>query len=112
MASSIELDVSNPLNLPMEPQYAYRVTLVLASVLEKMAKTSLQSNSFNTVFDANVPPKIGVQQYLERIFKYTMCSGECYVLALIYIDRFRKSAMQLTPYNIHRIIITSVMLVI
>jgi len=96
---------------PMEPQYAYKVTLVLANVLEKMANTSVvQSNPSSTVFDANTPPKIGVQQYLERIFKYTMCSGECYVLALIYIDRFRKSAMQLTPYNIHRVIITSVML--
>jgi hypothetical protein len=106
-------ELSSPpakLDGPMEPQYAYKVTLVLASVLEKMANTPVPSNSISTVFDANTPPKIGVQQYLERIFKYTMCSGECYVLALIYIDRFRKTAMQLTPFNIHRVIITSVML--
>lgn len=63
-------------------------------------------------FHALRPPAIGVADYLERIAKYAACSGECFVLALIYIDRI----IQTNPHfvvnslNIHRLLVTSVML--
>jgi len=63
-------------------------------------------------FHALRPPPISIQDYLDRIAKYSCCSEECFVLALIYIDRL----IQCNPdflvnsLNVHRIIITSVML--
>lgn len=63
-------------------------------------------------FHALRPPAINIKDYLERISKYASCSGECFVLALIYIDRI----IQINPtfvvnsLNIHRLLITSVML--
>lgn len=57
-------------------------------------------------------PNITIRDYLLRMEKYLRCSPECFVMALIYIDRFvnRNDGYKLTRYNIHRIIITSVVL--
>jgi len=63
-------------------------------------------------FHALRPPPISIQEYLERIAKYSCCSEECFVLALIYIDRLIQCnpAFLVNSLNVHRIIITSVML--
>ncbi len=40
-----------------------------------------------------------------------MCSAECFILALVYIDRIiQRNGFMINSLNIHRIIITSVML--
>merc|ERR1719384_645936 len=63
-------------------------------------------------FHALRPPPISIQDYLERIAKYSCCSEECFVLALIYIDRLiqQNPEFLVNSLNVHRIIITSVML--
>jgi len=64
-----------------------------------------------TKFHASRPPSISVAEYLERINKYASCSSECLVLALIYIDRLiQQSNFALTALNVHRVLITAVML--
>ena len=64
-----------------------------------------------TKFHALRPPVISIRQYLERINKYAGCSPECFVLALVYIDLLiARNGLALTSFNIHRIIITAVML--
>lgn len=64
-----------------------------------------------TKFHALRPPGIGVRDYLDRIHKYSGCSPECFVLALVYIDRLiQRNSILLCSLNIHRIIITSLML--
>merc|ERR1719502_1709704 len=64
-----------------------------------------------TKFHALKPPSISVLQYLERVHKYASCSNECFVLALIYIDRLiQRNSYTLCSLNVHRILITSVML--
>lgn len=46
-----------------------------------------------------------------RIHKYASCSAECFILALVYIDRLiQGNNLTLTSLNVHRVIITSVML--
>ncbi|CAN0001363.1 unnamed protein product, partial [Ectocarpus sp. 4 AP-2014] len=48
--------------------------------------------------------------YLDRILKYSSCSNECFVLGLIYMDRFiQRNDFALTALNVHRVAITSVM---
>lgn len=63
-------------------------------------------------FHALRPPVISIKDYLLRIAKYAACSGECFVLALVYIDRIIQSNPNfvVNSLNIHRLLITSVML--
>jgi hypothetical protein len=63
-------------------------------------------------FHALKQPNIGVLEYIERIGKYANCSDECFVLALIYIDRVIRDnpKFQVNSLNIHRLLITSIML--
>jgi hypothetical protein len=48
---------------------------------------------------------------LYRIHKYASCSNECFVLALVYIDRLiQRNNFLLTELNVHRVVITAVLL--
>ncbi|CAI9768753.1 unnamed protein product [Fraxinus pennsylvanica] len=63
-----------------------------------------------TIFHGSRAPSLGIRQYIDRIFKYSRCSPSCFVIAHIYVDRFiQRTNMLLTSLNIHRVIITSVM---
>ena len=65
-------------------------------------------------FHAHVVPKISIGDYLNRIERYSMCSKECFVIALLYIDRFIYGVglqnAAVNHHSIHRILITSIML--
>ncbi|KAJ4462760.1 putative cyclin-dependent protein [Paratrimastix pyriformis] len=61
-------------------------------------------------FNALTPPEISIEEYLGRLLKYMACSEACTILALIYIDRviqFNNQSFVLTSLNIHRLLITS-----
>lgn len=46
-----------------------------------------------------------------RIHKYASCSNECFILALIYIDRLiQRNNFLLTELNVHRVVITAILL--
>lgn len=64
-----------------------------------------------TVFDGRSPPEITISDYLDRIFIYSRCSPSCFVVAYIYILQFLDvTRAHLTPLNVHRLVVTSVML--
>lgn len=69
-------------------------------------------NSNLTLFHGLRAPNIGVQKYLERIYKYTNCSPSCFVVAYTYMDRLvhRQPDQPIISLNVHRLLITSVML--
>ena len=70
----------------------------------------LQSHS---PFSAPQVPPISIDAYLERIFSYSKCEESSLVSSLIYIDRISSDGnVLLTPYNIHRILFTSVLVAI
>jgi hypothetical protein len=60
------------------------------------------------------PPKIKIDAYIERCYKYFDCSSSCYVMAIIYMDRlvacYNKSEKRhniiLNSFNILRIFST------
>jgi len=88
---------------------------VLACVLNQlcMRNDKLPMNQKNvSKFHALRPPAITIKDYLSRIAKYAACSGECFVLALVYIDRIIQTnpTFVVNSLNIHRLLITSVML--
>ena len=63
-----------------------------------------------TKFHSQRPPSVSIYDYMQRIRKYSECSTEAFIHALIYIDRLiRNTNIVVNSYNIHRILITSVM---
>jgi len=91
------------------------VIKVLSAVLERLVSANSKIASLDpgviTRFHALKPPSISVLAYLERIHKYASCSTECFILALIYIDRLiQRNNFLLTELNVHRVVITAIML--
>lgn len=86
---------------------------VLSSVLQQLVERDdrMAARTMFTIFHALKPPAISVHKYLQRIFQYANCSRSCFVVALIYIDRIiqRNANFMITSLNIHRLLITSVM---
>lgn len=104
------------LNLP-------RVLWVLSSMLEKLVarNENLQQldgdggpvrlgKSLNA-FHGVRAPSISIPKYLERIYKYTNCSPSCFVVGYVYIDRLthRHPDSLVISLNVHRLLVTSVM---
>eukprot|EP00298_Acanthocystis_sp_HF-20_P004858 c15172_g1_i1.p1 GENE.c15172_g1_i1~~c15172_g1_i1.p1 ORF type:complete len:191 (+),score=49.71 c15172_g1_i1:69-641(+) len=82
---------------------------VLEEVIARNNKYTLVSKK--TKFDGLGAPEINIRSYLDRIFQYANCSNECFVLALIFVDRIiqRHPDFYVSNYNIHRLFITGVM---
>jgi hypothetical protein len=96
-----------------------QVVTVLASVLDRLVARSEQLANTQpaanvkklTLFHGLRAPSISIAKYLERIFKYTSCSPSCFVVGYIFIDRLihRQPDLLVTSLNVHRLLITSVM---
>lgn len=70
-----------------------------------------QVKDARTMFHGLRAPTLSIRCYIDRIFKYFGCSPSCFVIANIYVDRFLKcTEIQLTSLNVHRLLITSIML--
>ena len=65
-----------------------QLVISIAGMLgEIIVQTDLIENSQKTIFHSRKRPLITLENYMLRLSKYTGCSEECYVLALIYMDR-------------------------
>lgn len=87
----------------------------LSSLLQRVAESNDINRQFQTqkisVFHGLTRPTISIQSYLERILKYANCSPSCYVVAYVYLDRFaqRQPSLPINSFNVHRLLITSVL---
>jgi len=107
-------------DVPANVQYDEKqIVPVVATVLtqlvarnDKMLEQSPQVASNVTVFHAVKPPAITIRKYLERVERYAGCSSQCYIIALVYVDTIiqRKKSFVISSLNIHRLLITSIML--
>ncbi|XP_074272834.1 cyclin-U4-1-like [Silene latifolia] len=102
-------ELENPTTMPKMINY-------LSSLLQRVAESNdIHSLSIIpqkvSIFHGLTPPTISIPCYLERIFKYANCSPCCFVVAYVYLDRFtqRQPLLLLNSFNIHRLLITSVM---
>jgi len=87
----------------------------LADVLNRLCLQNESRQVINTPmtkFRALRLPKITISAYIRRIVFYSNCSEECFVIALIYIERLvgRNKNFFINEFNVHRLILTSVML--
>lgn len=98
-----------------------RVLIILSALLDKIVACNEKSlasaiggHNANklTVFHGLRAPTITIDKYLDRIFKYANCSPACFVVAYIYIDRIlaKHGDLHVTSLNVHRLLVTSVML--
>eukprot|EP00954_Amorphochlora_amoebiformis_P023956 1363137-Amorphochlora_amoeboformis.AAC.1 len=54
-------------------------------------------------------PSISIKDYVYRIAQYARCSPQCFVLAVIYIDRMRsEETVEINTLTIHRLAITAI----
>ncbi|KAF5481113.1 hypothetical protein F2P56_001793 [Juglans regia] len=107
-----------------------RVLTILSSVLEKLVARNdrLMADSLSqkldevscgscrlgkglNAFHGVRAPSISVPKYLERLYKYTNCSPSCFVVGYVYIDRLvhRHPDSLVISLNVHRLLVTSVM---
>ena len=71
------------------------------------------NNNYFDYFTCKKPPHISILDYLSRIVKYSRPESSTVTLSLILIDRFTDSQnIQLTHLNVHRIILTSIVIAI
>lgn len=66
-----------------------KTVLGLGVALERMS-TFAEINGTATSFHGIHVPSMGIRDYILRVRKYLRCSTECFVLAMIYIDRLIK----------------------
>lgn len=94
-----------------------RVLSILASLLDRVVQMNeklleaTKKQEKITVFHGLRAPNLSIQSYIDRIFKYSNCSPSCFMLAYVYIDRFihQQPEVPITSLNVHRLLITSVM---
>jgi hypothetical protein len=81
------------------------------ALLATTATTAAEARRPVSAFQGLTKPAISIGGYLERIFRFASCSPSCYVVAYIYLDRFlrRRPALAVDSFNVHRLLITSVL---
>jgi len=87
---------------------------ILSDVLDSLCEQSLGlgiSNIPVTLFHSYRLPKITVRAYLKRLARFPNCSEECFIIALIYIERLMSTNKNffVNYNNVHRLIAASVM---
>lgn len=91
-----------------------RIISVLSYALRRLVTRNDQFIPKNTVtvFHGVRAPGISIAKYLERVYKYTSCSPSCFVAGYIYIDRLvhKQPNFPVISLNIHRLLLTSVMI--
>ncbi|CAO3638929.1 unnamed protein product [Cunninghamella blakesleeana] len=118
-----EFNKSNTANEQQDQQQQEQTTdnnkQLHRSTSSSSSTSSRRSSTTNiyTCFYARSIPGISIQAYLTRILKYCPCANECFLAILVYFDRMSKPALPARPvplkidsYNIHRLIIASVMI--
>lgn len=89
---------------------------VLSNLLDRLilANETKPQNSAFLKFQSAYCPDVSVHAYLGRIQKYANCSDACLILAMVYIDRLIEApnGLVLSRLNIHRLVITSVLMAV
>ncbi|KAJ7526520.1 hypothetical protein O6H91_16G009800 [Diphasiastrum complanatum] len=85
--------------------------VVVRNQMQMMVTSVCISSPKLTLFHGLRAPAISIENYLDRIFRYADCSPSCFVVAYAYIDRFleKQPDMLITHFNVHRLLITSIM---
>lgn len=97
-----------------EPSADPSLVSSVAALLQQLATQNKSQGCGAPCFLSATEPVISVPDYLERLARFFQCSRECFVLALIYIDRLLQgnSHIWLCPLNVHRLVVTALMVAV
>ena len=65
-----------------------------------------------TRFFAARPPAICIENYARRLANQSKCSHQCFILAIIYVDRLVARGMMVNSRSVHRILLTCLLIAI
>jgi hypothetical protein len=67
-----------------------------------------------SLFHCVEAPSFTAHAYIERLCKYFLCSEECFVLALVYIDRISKKdpSLNVSALTLHRLMLTATLIAV
>ena len=105
-----ETDSSSIIEQPLSEIFLKEISKVLNTIICEKTKSKITKTK-KSPFDHDNIPKISLFNYLLRIKKYSRIENSSIIIALIYIDRIcKKKKIVLTKYNIHRIILSSILI--
>lgn len=111
-AKLVDVKVGKELDMPLpEDQFMDGLELILTKMIEGISADPDKSSKTSGFYSARAP-RISIKSYLKRIHHFFACSDECFVLALVYIDRIAKRApaIILCDRSVHRVLFFSMML--
>lgn len=66
-----------------------------------------------TRFHSSRVPHISTLDYVKRIAKYSRCSTECFIIAIMYLDKYvENTQIPITFRNVHRLLITATLVAV
>ena len=92
----------------------YKIQLLrsISSLLQEIINEQGDNiQSKKTIFCSKTIPPISIENYLDRIIKYTKLETSTLILSLINIDKICElNSLQITKYNVHRLLLSSVVI--
>eukprot|EP01064_Diplonema_japonicum_P030349 TRINITY_DN5155_c0_g3_i3.p2 TRINITY_DN5155_c0_g3~~TRINITY_DN5155_c0_g3_i3.p2 ORF type:complete len:177 (+),score=26.62 TRINITY_DN5155_c0_g3_i3:84-614(+) len=96
---------------PSYCKYIPVISQLLASLSKRGDVVAKQKGLSESVYDGAKMPSIALEDYLNRWVRYSFCSKETFVLAVVYIDRLSHATnVVITSLNVHRLVLTSLVL--
>lgn len=85
-------------------------TLAAAVLQDRCAANRSLETQNRSRYHSSRVPSISITDYMKRVGKYSRCSPECMIIAIVYLDRYvAKSQIPVTFRNAHRLIIVAVL---
>ena len=95
-------------------QISLSISTILEELLIQNSKLSYYKKKIyeqsKMVFSCHKKPKISILEYINRIIKYTYLEKSSLIVSLIYLDRICQNDILLTDYNIHRLLLISIII--
>jgi len=95
-------------------QISLSISAILEELLIQNSKLSYYKKKIyeqsKMVFSSHKKPKISILDYINRITKYTYVEKSSLIVSLIYLDRICQNDILITDYNIHRLLLISIIM--
>lgn len=102
-----------PVHVREDPNYNYHLGILMQYLEEQCRSAKKPSQTCPTHFHSVYEPSVTIREYVSRIGRYSRCSRECFIIALILLDRYqRNTGYQLCSLNVHRLMITALLVAV
>ena len=111
MSTSQNFEVNNPISPFMQKQIVNSIAQNLIEIIKENNYNNQMKYVKHDIFYISHVPRISIEEYINRIYKYTKMNISSLILSVIYIDRFCElNGYILSSKNIHRILLTACLL--